>query len=323
MKEKVEFSQERLVNTARSLIIKVDQILIEEQKSGKGKLGRNIKEIVKGHNKDVFFVDGGIVYLPPKDKVFFIGDTHGDSESTQAILKQINFDHKIKWEPNFKVIFLGDYVDRGEADVKNLFSILSLKKKYPFNVVLLRGNHEDRQVYPHTLPVSLERDYGRKEGEKLYQDCLSLFEKMPHILVCGNGLIAVHGGIPSDNIKDLFSLKGNNKIFEQIRWNDPVNLNIDRILGNRGSSELSRFGKIAFEKFMKTIEGSVMVRGHQAIEENDALMFDNRLLTIFSTGGSSSETGYSYFSSPIFAEFDLSKPIKKIYQENIKKIKYF
>lgn len=320
--KKDDFFKEKTFKEFKSLIEGVEKILLIEQEVGKDKLGRNIKEITKGLFAEDYFVEAGIVYLPPKGKAIFVGDTHGDSESTLAILKQTDFEKRIGEKPDLKIVFLGDYADRGEADVENLFLTMSLKKKYPLNVVLLRGNHEDCQVYPHTLPGSLERDYGREKGRELYQGCLSFFEKMPNILLCGNGLVAVHGGIPNYDIKDLFDLKGNDEFFEQIRWNDPVNLDIDRHLWNRGSPEFSKFGKIAFEKFMKAVEGSVMIRGHQVIEGDATLIFNDRLLTIFSTGGSSQETGYPQFSSPIFAEFDLSKPITRISQENIRKIKY-
>lgn len=321
MEKKGEFSQERPAAIARSLITQVDRLLIEEQEAGRGKLSKNIKEITNGPYRDAFFVDKGIIYLPPKGRVVFIGDTHGDSKSTQAILKQIDFDHRVQHEPDFRLVFLGDYADRGNADVKNLLLILSLKQQYPREVILMRGNHEDNNVFPCNLPDSLFLAYGT-EGRELYPTCLSLFDKLPSVLLCGNGIVAVHGGIPSEDIRNLFDLKDNKKLFDQIRWNDPVNLDIDRSLGNRGSFEFSKFGKIAFEKFMKAVEGLVMVRGHQVIEGDTVLIFNNRLLTIFSTGGNSQESGYSYFSSPIFAEFDLSKPITKISQENIRKIKY-
>lgn len=321
MEKKIEFSQEKPADIARSLITQVDRLLVEEQEAGRGKLGKNIKEITNGPYRDAFFVDGGIIYLPPKGKVVFIGDTHGDSKSTQAILKQIDFDHRVQREPDFRLVFLGDYADRGNADVKNLLLVLSLKQQYPREVILMRGNHEDNNVSPCNLPNSLFLAYGT-EGRELYLTCLSLFDKLPSVLLCGNGIVAVHGGIPSEDIRNLFDLKDNKKLFDQIRWNDPTRIISDRMSSKRGGWDLTEFGISVFNKFMKATEGSIMVRSHQAISGEGAFLFDNRLLTIFSTGRDSNETGYSYFSSPIFAEFDLSKPITKISQENIRKIKY-
>ena len=48
--------------------------------------------------------------------------------------------------PKTKYVFMGDFVDRGyySAEVVQLF--FALKLKYPGHIVLIRGNHEGRQV---------------------------------------------------------------------------------------------------------------------------------------------------------------------------------
>jgi len=73
---------------------------------------------------------------------------------------------------------------------------------------------------------------------------------------------------------------------------------------------------------MEAIGGSVMVRAHEYFGGDWAFMLNDRLLSIFSTGKGSQETGYPWFSTPIFAEFDLKKPITKIFQENVHPIHY-
>lgn len=48
--------------------------------------------------------------------------------------------------PDTKLLFLGDYVDRGMYSVEVLILLYSLKLNYPKSVVMLRGNHETRKM---------------------------------------------------------------------------------------------------------------------------------------------------------------------------------
>jgi serine/threonine protein phosphatase 1 len=70
------------------------------------------------------------------EKIFAIGDVHG------CYPKLIKLMEKIPFNPQKDLlIFMGDYIDRGEQSREVVDYLLDLKKKLP-NLVFLLGNHE-------------------------------------------------------------------------------------------------------------------------------------------------------------------------------------
>ncbi|MEI6241829.1 MAG: metallophosphoesterase [Chlamydiota bacterium] len=82
--------------------------------------------------------------LPSGSKIFVMADTHGQLETVfyiNKLLKEGFFEN-----PNNRFIQLGDRLDRGHHSlhVFHLFNLL--KKQYPNQVTLLRGNHENSWI---------------------------------------------------------------------------------------------------------------------------------------------------------------------------------
>ncbi|MEM2373821.1 MAG: metallophosphoesterase, partial [Thermoproteota archaeon] len=84
--------------------------------------------------KPIFEKEPSLIKVKTK-KAVFIGDTHGDFESSKYVFD--NFDPK-----QYTLIFLGDYVDRGPQQLKNVTFLFQKKLETPDKVILLRGNHE-------------------------------------------------------------------------------------------------------------------------------------------------------------------------------------
>ena len=77
-------------------------------------------------------------------KATIVGDIHGQFFDLCAMIRKI--DQISDDDENNKLLFLGDYVDRGPYGPEVVLYLLTLKIRYPDKVVLLRGNHESREM---------------------------------------------------------------------------------------------------------------------------------------------------------------------------------
>ena len=72
---------------------------------------------------------------------FAIGDIHGCAEQLDQLLDSIEM-----WWPGGKIVFLGDYVDRGPDSRSVLARIMAGPAKAGWEWLALKGNHEEMMV---------------------------------------------------------------------------------------------------------------------------------------------------------------------------------
>jgi diadenosine tetraphosphatase ApaH/serine/threonine PP2A family protein phosphatase len=215
-------------------------------------------------------------------KVLFIGDTHGDLESTLSALRRAL---ELTAE---KVVFLGDYVDRGPFQLGNISVLLELKRLFPGWIYLLRGNHESRRMnewYGFLRAVRL------RYGDELYSSFEEVFASLSLALLLNGKVLAVHGGIPLglESVDEIDEIPKNLKdedlersdLALQLLWNDPSEGIEDYADSPRGWG-IYLFGKKVFEDFMSRSRLELLVRGHEPVEDGVRYMFNNRLATVFS-----------------------------------------
>src|SRR5690625_4891803 len=70
--------------------------------------------------------------------IYSISDIHGDYEALIDTLSLVDLDS----DRNNKLFLLGDYINIGEDSCRVLYHIKDLEEKYPNQVVVLIGNHE-------------------------------------------------------------------------------------------------------------------------------------------------------------------------------------
>jgi serine/threonine protein phosphatase 1 len=69
-------------------------------------------------------------------KIFAIGDIHGCLGKLNQLMSRIGIDNK-----NDTLVFIGDYIDRGESGPEVIDHIIQLQSEYK-KIVCLMGNHE-------------------------------------------------------------------------------------------------------------------------------------------------------------------------------------
>jgi diadenosine tetraphosphatase ApaH/serine/threonine PP2A family protein phosphatase len=74
---------------------------------------------------------------PTRGRLFAVGDIHGCDQELGAMLAAIDP------QPADKVVFLGDYVDRGPSPKGVIDRLIDLRDAARCQVIFLRGNHED------------------------------------------------------------------------------------------------------------------------------------------------------------------------------------
>lgn len=153
---------------------------------------------------------------PSNALVLISGDTHGNLEGTIEILRE--FSEASKMNSNVFVIFLGDYIDRGPNQIQNLWLIMSAKVEFPEQIILMRGNHDNRitnqadflevcqQAYPDPDGKALiafldnsilnRQDSSRMKGNAVWATINDMFDELPLLTAVGKSILCIHGGIP-------------------------------------------------------------------------------------------------------------------------------
>ncbi len=137
-----------------------------------------------------------------------VGDIHGCFDLLKTLVEEI-----IRFTPDEDMlIFTGDYIDRGKKSKEVVQYLSELKEKFPDNVVLLKGNHEDLAYNALTDPdPEKEMLFWRLNGGtatvisfsgiRNSRECLIPFIESLQLYYETDTHIFVHGGIPRG--KDL------------------------------------------------------------------------------------------------------------------------
>lgn len=226
-----------------------------------------------------------LLQLPSSGYAIFIGDTHGDFDATKKVISRY-------LGSNNKVIFLGDYVDRGPQSMENINYLALLKSTYPEDIFLLMGNHEAYDIIPH-YPANF---WWGLDTES-YTRYAALFSKLPLVVTAQNGVLALHGALPDvEKLSDINRINLGSEEWVTIIWGDFQESGGGFLGGYVGRPQ---FGRDYFNEIMHRFDKNLLIRSHQPFTP---ILYDNRCLTLF--------TSSAYSPLRTIAIVDLAKEIK-------------
>ena len=142
-------------------------------------------------------------WIVPKDvEILTVGDQHGVFSTTASILDNLRnnqfIDDEMKLRDDIRLVFLGDYSDRGDEGIRVFATavLLALKNNsqdHPGKVILLRGNHEhiERNLTDLNFGrelMKMDPDFEKTnmfETSKIYDEITGEIKNAYEYLPCG------------------------------------------------------------------------------------------------------------------------------------------
>jgi len=204
--------------------------------------------------------------LKIQDPVTVVGDIHGQYYDLLKCLE-------VGGNPeNTKYLFLGDYVDRGAFSIECVLLLCAIKLNYKNTVLMIRGNHECRQM---TSFFNFKQECEVKYDLEVYEKIMEAFDNLPICCMINEKFIAIHGGISPD-IQQIADISKINRFSEppksgamcDLLWSDPCEkdeeaLNVGWLQNTtRGCSYV--FGAKAAAPFLSKNDIISIIRAHEA-----------------------------------------------------------
>ncbi|OLQ06134.1 Serine/threonine-protein phosphatase 5 [Symbiodinium microadriaticum] len=215
-------------------------------------------------------------------RLVVVGDLHGQLADALHIFHSCGPPDKER-----RYLINGDISDRGSQAVEIWILVLAFMSRYPEQVHVLRGNHENEHLNERSrlFGGGFAEECLAKYGPRIYERFQQLFLLLPLFAVLESQVFVVHGGlfrIPEVTLARLQTLPyrrhyplglseeertsgkdwtEDEKILFDAQWADPTEtLGITR--SSRGSMVMN-FGPDVTRKFLQDNELSLCIRSHQ------------------------------------------------------------
>ncbi len=243
------------------------------------------------------------IKLEPGEKLIVFGDFHGSFHTFVRqlfrlyLLGVLNLEN-YQINEGYRIIFLGDLIDRGNYGIDIIYLITKLmvvnNHADKLKCILNRGNHEDRHI---ASAYGFTNELREKNIQFDIQELIfRLFDYCSSALVINyeqNRYWCCHGGIPVEKYSErVFNIPtltdgdisrnyvfyiDNEDISKQIRWNDFTTAE-DNINPNRSDYNLFKVGTRSLNAFMKINQIDFIIRGHQDSNYNSCMLSSSQKL---------------------------------------------
>lgn len=184
-----------------------------------------------------------------------------------------------------RFVFLGDFVDRGYFSLETFTLLMCLKAKYPDRIVLVRGNHESRQI---TQVYGFYEECQQKYGNaSVWKACCQVFDFLVLAAIVDGTVLCVHGGL-SPEIRTIDQIRvvaraqeiPHEGAFCDLVWSDPEDVDTWAV-SPRGAGWL--FGDKVATEFNHVNGLATIARAHQLVNEGYKFHFaEKSVVTVWS-----------------------------------------
>lgn len=199
-----------------------------------------------------------------EEPICVVGDIHGQYYDLLNMISKAGEPGQLNY------LFLGDYVDRGILGIEVCLLLFAIKLNEPKSVVLLRGNHESRNM---TEAFTFREEVLERYDVEVYDLFMEVFDSMPLSALVAKKYLAMHGGISPDlqkldqiNAIDRFEEIPLDGIFCDLVWADPLDdeAAVTNDFKDNPERECSNyFGKKPVKALLKKNKLLSIFRGHQ------------------------------------------------------------
>lgn len=270
----------------------IDQLLNPNSMNKIFRPNKNAVEKLIEETQKILSKEPSILNLTAPIKIF--GNINGHFSSLISIFESFGYpDDSFGDIERNDYLFLGDYVDRGSQSLDVICLLFALKLKFPEQIFLLRGHHEDILVnsvlgFGEECEIKLKEDI--KDKNSIFMKINNLFQYLPFAAVVGKNFFCVHGGIgqtvelindigkisrPFQISHDSNKMSNEQIIVNELLWTDPLiskNMQEKEDKASRslfGCPEIrsQKFSIQRTNKFLETNNLSMMIRSHEFIKD--------------------------------------------------------